>query len=154
MTTFHEFLRGRLQHGGFSTEDTLASFLPLARQVAEAHAAGLVGPLDGLSALHVEGVRIWFHDEARREPSRRPQELARVDPPRAGGVEVISERRRSVDADGHAGVEADLAVGGRDEPITRPCHLPGYRSWEHLLGHHDPLTDVYSLRGGSAARRS
>jgi hypothetical protein len=145
MTTFHEFLRGRLQHGGFSTEDTLASFLPLARQVAEAHAAGLVAPLDGLSALQVEGVRIWFHDEARREPSRRPEDLALVDPPRAGGWEVISERRWSVDADGHACQEADLAVGGRDEPITRPCHLPGYRSWEHLLGHHDPLTDVYSL---------
>jgi len=26
-----------------------------------------------------------------------------------------------------------------------PAYLPGYRSFEHLLGHHDPQTDIFSL---------
>ena len=56
--TFHEFLSSRIESGGFSTEDVLASFLPLARQVLEAHAAGRVAPLVGLNALRVEGVQI------------------------------------------------------------------------------------------------
>ena len=145
MATFHDFLRARLERGGFSTEDTLASFLPLGLQVVEAHAAGLVAPLEGLSSLEVEGVRIWFRDDARREPSRRPEWLARLDPPTSSAVEVLSERRRLLDAHGRVGRESDLAVGTMDRPITRPVYLPGYRSWEHLLGHHDELTDVFSL---------
>ena len=89
MTAFHEFLRSRLAGGGFSTDDVLASFLPLARQVVDAHAAGRVAPLDGVSALHVEGSRIWFHDDALERPSGAPAELRRLDRP-AGTVEVLS----------------------------------------------------------------
>ena len=36
MTAFHEYLRTRLETGGFSTEDTLTSFLPLVREVLDA----------------------------------------------------------------------------------------------------------------------
>ena len=39
----------------------------------------------------------------------------------------------------------DLAIGADEEPVTRPVYLPGYVAWEHRLGHHDPLTDVFSL---------
>ena len=51
MSTFHEYLRTRLETGGFSTEDALGSFLPLVREVLEAHAAGRVAPLEGLDAF-------------------------------------------------------------------------------------------------------
>lgn len=144
MPGFHEFLRARLDAGGFSTEDALASFLPLARQVADAHAAGLVAPLDGLTDLHVEGVRVWFHESRARAPSRAVAELRRVDR-RAGAVEVLSEHRRTVDADGGGDRAANLEIGARDAPLTRPVYLPGYVCWEHLVGHHDPVSDVFSL---------
>src|SRR5437764_762086 len=29
--------------------------------------------------------------------------------------------------------------------VTTPAFLPGYRAWEHALGHHDELTDIFSL---------
>ena len=32
-----------------------------------------------------------------------------------------------------------LQIGRRGEPITQPVYLPGYVSWEHEIGHHDPL---------------
>jgi predicted DNA-binding WGR domain protein len=144
MATFHEFLRARLDAGGFSTDDALASFLPLARQVVEAHAAGVVAPLDGIAALQVEGIRIWFHESTIRKPSRRPSEVQRLDRPRAG-VEVLSEHKRTLDVDGGAGKDANLEIGTRDQPITRPVYLPGYVSWEHLVGHHDPISDVFCL---------
>ena len=83
--TFHEFLRARLAAGGFSTEDVLASFLPLARQVADAHAAGRVAPLDGVASLRVEGVRIWFHEDHLRSPTRAAAEVQRLDRPRSAG---------------------------------------------------------------------
>jgi hypothetical protein len=144
MVTFHEFLRARLAAGGFSTEDVLASFLPLARQVADAHAAGRVAPLDGVAALHVEGVRIWFHEDHLRAPTRAAGEVKRLDPPRAG-VEVLSEHRRTLEVDGGGGQAANLEIGARDQPLTRPVYVPGYVSWEHLVGHHDPVSDVFSL---------
>src|SRR5216684_3376337 len=29
--------------------------------------------------------------------------------------------------------------------ITKPVFLPNYQSWEHAVGHHDELTDIFSL---------
>jgi hypothetical protein len=51
MSSFQEFLRSCLERGGFSTEDALASFLPLARQVLQDHAKGKVAPLEGVAEL-------------------------------------------------------------------------------------------------------
>ena len=60
MQSFERFLSDRLEVSGFSTEDALGCFLPLVRQVIEAHAAGKVAPLAGLEALRVEQNCIWF----------------------------------------------------------------------------------------------
>lgn len=144
MAAFLEFLRARLAAGGFSTEDVLASFLPLARQVAGAHAAGKVAPLEGVEALQVEGSRIWFHESALRAPLQAAAEVQRLDRP-AGAVEVLSEARRTLDVDGGGDRAENLQLGARDAAPTRPVYVPGYVCWEHLCGHHDPVTDVFSL---------
>ena len=73
MSSFQQFLAERLAAGGFSTEDTLASFLPLAREVLETHAAGFVAPLEGLADLQLEGARIWFEQSKRRTPRHNEQ---------------------------------------------------------------------------------
>jgi len=39
----------------------------------------------------------------------------------------------------------DLSVADAGAEITRPVYLPGYVAWEHRVGHHDQLTDVFSL---------
>ena len=132
--------------GGFSTEDTLISFLPLVREMLDAHAAGLVAPLDGLDALHVEGVQIWF-EEARRAAAAEQLRGRAADCSSscAASVEIVSEQRRTVDVGEGHGEVADLAIGDRDDEPTRPVYLPGYVAWEHQLGHHDPLTDIFSL---------
>ena len=62
---FHDFLLQRIELAALATEDVLASFLPLLREVIEAHRAGAVAPLEGLVDLHVDGQRIWF-EEAKR----------------------------------------------------------------------------------------
>lgn len=145
MMTFADFLQTRLAADGFTTEDALASFLPLAREVQEAHAAGLVAPLQGIEELRVEGVRIWF-EEAKRAPVRRAgSDLQRVARDDRGAVEIVSERRVTTEIDDGSEQVLDLAVGDLDQPVTRPVYLPGYQSWEHQLGCHDPLTDIYSL---------
>ena len=145
MTDFAGFLKSRIDADGFTTEDALASFLPLAREVLDAHAAGMVAPLEGLSELQVEGVRIWF-EEAKRLPVRRAGSKVRhVEQNSRSAVEVVSETRVTTEVDDGAEKVVNLAVGNPDKPITRPVYLPGYQSWEHRLECHDPLTDIFSL---------
>ena len=145
MSKFHEYLRSRLVTDGFSTEDALASFVPLVREVLEAHAAGRVAPLEGLDALRVDGVRIWF-EEAHRLPLRdQATVLRRIETVGPAAVTIVAQTRRTLDLDEGDAREADLSIGSRDTEIARPVYLPGYVTWEHQLGHHDPLTDVFSL---------
>ena len=86
MMTFHDFLHHRLESGGFTTEDALASVLPLMRQVAAAHRAGLVAPLEGLKDLQVEGVRIWFPEARLRPPAANAAKVREIDQPVTGAV--------------------------------------------------------------------
>ena len=145
MTNFADFLRNRIDTDGFTTEDALASFLPLAREVLDAHAAGMVAPLEGIAELQVEGVRIWFEDAKRLKVRRAGSKIRHVEQYSRSAVEVVSETRVTTEIDDGAEQVVNLSVGDPEKPITRPVYLPGYQSWEHRLECHDPLTDVFSL---------
>ncbi len=145
MTSFDEFLQSRLSEGGFTTEDTLASCLPLLRQVVAAHEAGQVAPLEGLADLQVEGGRIWFEESRLQSPTYNQAALRKLSRRDTSAVEIVHETRvESADDENHDRV-VNLQIGKRDEEIQRPVYLQGYVSWEHLIDHHDPLTDVFSL---------
>jgi hypothetical protein len=145
MTRFNEFLRDRIDSGGFSTEDCLASFLPLVRDTLEAHAAGKVAPLEGVGQLRVEGVRIYFEQAQRREPRSNFSAIQELDEGRHAPIEVASELRRTSDVDEGREELVDVRIGRDGEAVERPVYLPNFIAWEHRLGHHDPLTDVFSL---------
>jgi predicted DNA-binding WGR domain protein len=145
MINFQEFLHHRLETGGFTTEDALASVLPLVREVAAAHQAGLVAPLAGLGDLHVEGVRIWFEEARRRVPVLQASRIRELDKPAGGAIDVVGEFRLTADADAGLDTVVSLQIGERGQPVTHPIYVPGYLSWEHEIGHHDPLTDIFSL---------
>lgn len=143
--TFQDFLLQRIELDVAPTDDVLAGFLPLAREVIEAHRAGCVAPLDALHELHVDDGRVWF-EVAKRLPIRRnATELQRLEAASRVAVEVLSESRRTTDvSDGHEEVTS-AEIGVRGERLERPVYLPGYVAWEHEVQHHDPLTDVFSL---------
>jgi predicted DNA-binding WGR domain protein len=143
MTTFHDFLRDRIEHGGFTTEDVLASFLPLVRQVIETHEAGLCAPLEGIGALQVDEGRIWFADASRCERRNNLARLRRLSKPEAKGVEVL--KRANVVHDIDTGLDEPAPSPGADHELQRPDWIRGYVCWEHRLEHHDPLTDVFSV---------
>jgi hypothetical protein len=145
MTGFHEYLRQHLAAGGFTTEDALACFLPLARQTAAAHQAGLVAPLQGTNDLNVENGRLWFEEARRQQPRLQTTLVRQMEEPAAKAVDVVGEFHLSTDVDGGEATVTSLQIGKRGDAITRPVYLPGYVCWEHEVGHHDPLTDVFSL---------
>ncbi|MEQ8788783.1 MAG: AAA domain-containing protein [Pirellulaceae bacterium] len=150
MTQFDQFLQQRLDGPGFSTEDCLASFLPLVRDVLDAHAAGKVAPLRGLDRLRVDGVRIFFEQAQRLDPRDNTTALRKIEEEQQTPVEIVHELRRTdggkSNGDGAPSSRLEnLHIGSLDQPISRPVYLPDYIAWEHRLEHHDPLTDVFSL---------
>ena len=136
------FLRER---GALGADDALFALLPLFRQVAETHRRGLVAPLDGLDALRVEEGRLYFPAAEAREPRLAPERVAEVEGHVTPAFDVVGERQRTTDVDAGEEEQVDLLLAEGGEAVTRPVHLLGYRSWEHSVGHHDPLTDVYVM---------
>lgn len=145
MTTFNDFLHQRLTGSGFSTEDALACFLPLVRQVAAAHRAGSVAPLNGVNQLFADNGRLWYEDAKVQKPTLNNAKLREVEEPASRAMQVVNQFQVSMNVD--AGTEniVSLQIGKRGDAITQPVYLPGFVGWEHEIGHHDPLTDIYVL---------
>lgn len=144
-TSFRSFMLERFEAGGFTTEDLLSTLLPLMRETLEAHNAGMVAPLDGPEALYIDHYRAWFAESDRREIRANPNALRQIESARIDAFQVIGEYNADTDLDtGHRETD-NLQLGEFDESLQQRVYLPGYVSWEHLLGHHDPLTDIFSL---------
>lgn len=140
------FLGACLEAGGAETEDALAAMLPLMRQCLELHDEGGVAPLDGLGALQVLDGRIFFEGTRAEIPRLAKRELKRIERAEDTTLAVASRQERHFDlAEGdeeQVSVEVAQAV---PESLERPLYLPGFRAWEHVAGHHDALTDIFSL---------
>ncbi len=87
--------------------------------------------------------RLFFPQVRSKKPEHAPLRLAQVERDEGGAVAVVS-RLRTVEDDGVRTVE-DLSVADRGTPVVRPTHFAGFVSWEHEVGHHDPVTDIYVL---------
>jgi predicted DNA-binding WGR domain protein len=146
MSEFTTFLHQGIDRGGFETEDVLAAVLPLMREVLTIHERGDVAPLRGLSGLRVIEDRSLGLVSAVGVPSERnDSRLRELLATQSRGLEVIGESKRETDIDTFSQNVTNLDVGSADAEITRPVYLPGYTAWEHVIGHHDELTDVFSL---------
>src|SRR4051812_37379289 len=143
--SFVEFLRRGCDAGGFGTDDVIGAFLPLLKQVAEAHQNGLVAPLDGPAGLHVDDIRLQIPDGQMRAPRKNSSRISELQKSAAAAIEVVGESRRTADLDDGSLTHTDLLIGAPGEEAKKPVYLPNYVSWEHQCGHHDQLTDVFSL---------
>lgn len=126
-----------------STDDVLAAALPLLRQILEAHDRGLVAPLVGTANLRASKGRIFFENARCAPPRSAADSLRAIQEERSGALEVVARSSKIADDSGLVGERRNLAVAERGAPVTRPVHLPGFVSWEHEVGHHDPVTDIY-----------
>lgn len=122
-----------------ATDDVLARVLPLFEQVALVHEAQRVAPLEGVESIRAIAGRLFFASGETREP-KRDVRVAQLMKERDVGVRVAG-RYRNDDATGRQ----DLSIGDLEAPSERPVYLPRYVAWEHVVGHHDPLTDIFSL---------
>ena len=143
---FLNFLEAGVAKGGFETDDMLSALLPLMKQVAAVHEAGLVAPLDGIDELNfTEAGHLMFALDKVKSPEKKSRKIESLQSPVSSGVEVVAELRRTADIDQSTLTVSDFGVGSAESEITKPVFLSHYRSWEHAAGHHDELTDIFSL---------
>ncbi|HXI72491.1 MAG TPA: WGR domain-containing protein [Verrucomicrobiae bacterium] len=143
---FIKFLEAGVARGGFETDDVLSALLPLMKQVLAAHGAGLVAPLNGIQDLSItDAGHLLFAPEKVNSPEKNSGKVAELQAPLSRAMEVVAQSRRTADIDQASLTVSDLGVGAAGSDITKPVYLPDYRSWEHAVGHHDELTDIFSL---------
>jgi hypothetical protein len=145
-TGFLAFLEQGIARGGFETDDALAALLPLMKQVLAAHEAGLVAPLRRLEHLRAtEDGRLMFHPDKAGPPEKNPAGIEELQSPVSRSIEVVAESQRTANIDAATLTVTDLRVGSGGDAVKLPVFLPDYQTWEHAIGHHDPLTDIFSL---------
>jgi hypothetical protein len=143
---FLKLLEAGVARGGFETDDVLAAILPLMTQVLAAHEAGLVAPLNGIQELILtEGGQLLFASAKATPPERNTSKVESLQLSVSSAVEVVGESRRFADVDRSTLTVSDLSVDASAAGITKPVFLPSYRGWEQAVGHHDELTDIFSL---------
>ena len=146
LPSFLNFLEGGIARGGFETDDMLAALLPLMKQVLTAHEAGLVAPLRGVEDLRcTEQGSLMFVPDQAGPPQQNLSRLDELQSPVSRTVEIVAESRWTADIDRATLTVDDLGVGTAAGTIRKPIFLPNYETWEHAIGHHDSLTDIFSL---------
>ncbi len=143
---FLRFLEAGIARGGFETDDVLSALLPLSKQVLAAHAAGKIAPLESVADLRVsEAGHLLFAPEKLKSPAKNSGKVEEFQVSLSRAVEVVAVSQRTADIDQASLTVSDLGVAADGSTITKPVYLPNYRSWEHAVGHHDELTDIFSL---------
>ncbi len=143
---FLTLLEKGIEKGGFETDDVLAILLPLMKQVLATHAAGLVAPLRGLLDLGLtENDHLMFPAEKAAAPAKNLGRIEKLQTPASHAVDVVAESQRTADLNHGTLTTSDLGVSPDSSGISKPLYLPNYQCWEHAVGHHDELTDIFSL---------
>lgn len=145
-TPFKQFLDAGVDKGGFETDDILAALVPLLKQVRAAHEAGWVAPLDGTRSLAATPTgQLAFDPSGVNPPVKNTSAVEQLQAKASTALDVVAESRRVADVDQSTLGVSDRRIGVPGSQIERPVYLPGYRCWEHAVGHHDELTDIFSL---------
>jgi hypothetical protein len=140
-----DHLRDRVKRGGPLGSDEIVHLLaPLFQQVADLHAQRMVAPLQGLARLQIAGGQAFFAVDAARGVTVSAA-IHEIDRDESRALEIEGHQRVDETAHDDADRWRDLSIGRPGEAITRPVYLPGYVAWEHEVGHHDELTDIFSL---------
>jgi hypothetical protein len=135
-----------VSQGGLGNDALLAAVLPLFHQAAEVHERGLVAPLGGLDRLTVDDqARLGFAPEEATRPVLAPDELRARERRTGLAVEIVADREEETDLGTEAGQARTRVVEPVPAQVVAPVLVPGWQSWEHVVGHHDPLTDIFAL---------
>ncbi len=133
------------QGGALPTEDVLHVMLPLMRSVTALHERGKVAALGLFDVSETaDGAFAVVRGDGQSPKSNQPA-LQRVQPQSNSGLKIVGEYRVTNDEGEGTKVEDLRTEADEDLHISKPVYLTDLRSWEHELGHHDEITDVFQI---------
>lgn len=144
---FKQFLRTAWDNGDYTTDDVIAFVLPLFQEVCSLHELGRVAPFGKEEALFVTDHALDIDEQLAHAPVYNlSRVLAFFSKVQSRNFDVVGKIKLSADAEDGGLSREDLQVHlDFRQPLTYPAYIPGYQSFEQLLGHHDPLTDIFCL---------
>ncbi len=145
--TFKDFLPTAFLNGVYQTDDVIAFLMPLIKEVASFHEAGLVAPFERSDSLFITN-HVLDIDENFAHPPK--QNLAALDkllqPQTSKSFNVVDKLQVSTNLKNDHRSTTSLQIHlNINEPFQHPVYVLGYRCFEELMGHHDVLTDIFCL---------
>ncbi len=144
---FTAFLPAAFDRGDYSTDDSIAFVKPLFREVLSFHEAGQVGPFEREDALFLTAGVLDIDETKAHAPVQALYRVLALSPREQSRsfdvvdkIKLLAETGDDTMSTKTLQVHTDLR-----EPLLSPAYLPGYRSFEQLVGHHDPQTDIFCL---------
>lgn len=143
---FIEFLNEGYNKGGFSNDDVIAIGMPLLQEVLTFHEQGMVAPLERLKHILITNDLLDIDENFIQSPKLNFKGLSGLISNESDTFEIVNETKHSIDIDESTIKETNLTIQlDAEKEITKPVYLPGYISYENLIGHHDELTDIFLL---------
>jgi AAA domain-containing protein/uncharacterized protein DUF4011 len=137
------------ERGGLEPDSLIECLAPLFRQVIACHAEGMVAPLRGVDALNADDrYRVRFDPGLAHPPLLAPARVEAVQSTAPTALEVVGRSRLTHDLFDRREEVRSLDVLHPPVPpeaVERPVLVSGWQTWEHVVGHHDELTDLASL---------
>ncbi|WP_404310775.1 AAA domain-containing protein [Neorhodopirellula lusitana] len=144
VSTIDAMLEAAIAEGGLPTEDVLAAIVSLMQQCISTHEAGHVAPLEGLAMLRVDAGHIFFSAADQQPLRRNVSQIHQIEAADTATLEIVDDIAQVTGKQGQQQYR-DQRVADASVPLKRPVYVNGFVTWEHLVQHHDPLTDVLSL---------
>lgn len=145
--TFRQFLDTAFENGQYTTDDVIAFVMPLFKEVLSFHEAGLVAPFDGEEHLFITDGCIDIDEAFAHAPLAAAGNVQALFKKRTGkSIEIVDVLKVSSDIESGKTKWENMSVHfNTNEPFTGPAYTQGYRCFETLVGHHDALSDIFSL---------
>jgi superfamily I DNA and/or RNA helicase/predicted DNA-binding WGR domain protein len=144
--SFAEFIVTIRSLGGLTTDDVIASFLPLAKAVLTMHESQKTLNFKTIKDIVVVDDVLTAKNSEPRDSVKNYKKLEGLKIPHSNAFEVIGEEEITTDLATSQIDLQDLHI--QTDPnaeILKPLFLPSYQSYEISLGHHDELTDIFIL---------
>ncbi|HRE43727.1 MAG TPA: DUF4011 domain-containing protein, partial [Terricaulis sp.] len=130
--------------GALPAEDVLHAMLPLMREVSHLHAQDRVAALKPAQLMLSADRVLSLAQPVGQAPSFNEAELRALQPHAGSALKVVGEYRITTDTDAGQSVD-DLRVASAEAGAqAKPAFMLDYGCWEHGIGHHDAVSDVFS----------
>ncbi|UYQ95057.1 AAA domain-containing protein [Chitinophaga horti] len=138
--TFRQFLMTAFEHGDYTTDDVIASVLPLFRTVLKIHEDQLVAPFGREEALIANGQELSINAEMAGVPQFNLPAINALTRTQSPHFEVVDKLKVTDEQTVSLRIQTDV-----QQAVKHPAYIPGYESYEMLLDHHDEQTDIFCL---------